>query len=263
MDMWDGRSKKIGAIFPKEIATEKENCIAQNIYDRICNLYHREKWDIEDFKAFRKAIASKAQADLPEYEELILEILNLSPKKVDKELRMLDTLYECHILEERIKIEEDPNVLYKIKSREPNKGDIVLIAQMVSGKMRQFIANYITDKISMLTRSGEPIETICDAIQEQLKDEKSNLHQALKNDYRQRFSYLRAHPVLEEFYSETEEKIIERALEVIRKEKTKAKKAEMDFLDSYTKDTICSIQALRQQQERKSGRGKGFGIWHD
>lgn len=260
MGAWNENKGKIGSIFPKEVETKNVDYLAQSIYDRVCRLYHKRDWNLEDFKDFRRAIASKEKTDLLIYGELILGILNLSPKNIEKELIILDTMYEGHVLEKRIKT-GDIEHPYEIENRKPNKGDVVVIAQMVSGKMKQFVNNSIKDKISALESIGESTKMACEIISEELKEENSMFLEKLKEAYRQNFSYLRAHPVLEEFYSTSEEKILEEAMRNIRIELSKINKAEMALKDSYTKKTICKVMIEKQKQSKS--RGKGFGVWHD
>jgi len=111
-----------------------------------------------------------------------------------------------------------------------------------------------------LRKNEALLKTVAVKIQE-LKEENSMFLEKLKEAYRQNFSYLRAHPVLEEFYSTSEEKILEEAMRNIRIELSKINKAEMALKDSYTKETICKVMIEKQRQSKS--RGKGFGVWHD
>lgn len=147
-------SVNLGSVFPRDCEKIQENLGLEScypIYLKLCDLYRKEKIDLDDFTSLRRALASIPIHEFSSYADFIFSLLSLDDREeILNQVRNYDIKYQCHLFEKREKIvERDPSSnqivrqVFGYVTRPAEFGDVFRIAKAMVSKMSAYPREFI------------------------------------------------------------------------------------------------------------------------
>lgn len=253
---------RISCIFPTEV-NQKNNQLPypmDEIYRLACEKINQGEWSFDNFKKFRASFGNKFLENLKNYGQLTIALLSFSEERMEKELRKLDELYECHIFDEKEYVwsEEEKGIVLKTSKREITKKDIVTVSSAVYGSMQHYCNDFIMKKIALCEENGEDPLTVREILYDEIKCPDSEVLKELEEQFEKKFAYLKEEIAFSTFYEFVKRKICTYMMERLRKEIARYKQQPDKNMDNYMFDLI-----LENRERTRSKGGKAFGAWYD
>lgn len=211
--------RRVGSVFPRDPMENFDHPINEltEIYHKLCELYAQGKWTLEDFKSYRRALASKTTQEVKSYGDIVLYLLSLAPEEMQKFVMEVDQKLECHLMERREKfIEIDSNTgnrkeCYHMVPRNFETGIMVELANAIDGKMNNCVLEVISENVQIdptlsLKQQLKVYQEVLNRLDCGTTSE-INLLEKLYQAYEEKFGFLREIPQLESYFLRQKEKI--------------------------------------------------------